>query len=85
MPGCGLLLICRRHLLSYDLIDLTSHLLSLCNLNVHCVDLNDGKVLMSQIGDGMSGIHLYFYIRHICDGSVVRCTRVQNLTPMEIP
>ena len=40
---------------------------------------------MSQIGDGMSGIHLYFYVLHNCDGSVVRCTRLQNLTPMEIP
>jgi len=30
-------------MLSYELHDFTSHLLSLCNLNVHCVVLNNGK------------------------------------------
>ena len=34
--------------------------------------------------DGMSDIHLYFYIRHNFDGRVVSCTCVQHFTPIEI-
>jgi len=31
-----------------------------------------------QIEDGMSGGHLYFDIRHNCDGSVASCTREER-------
>ena len=31
--------------------------------------------MKSQIVDGMSGGHLYFDIRHNCDGRVVSCMR----------
>jgi hypothetical protein len=40
--------------------------------------------MKAQIGDGMSGIHLYFENRHNCDGSVVKFTRVQHFTPKEV-
>ena len=40
-----ILLLCRSHVLSvyYDLNVLTLHLLSLCNVSVHCVGLDRGK------------------------------------------
>ena len=39
--------------------------------------------MKAQIGDGMSGVRLYFDIRHNCNGRVVSGTRVTRLTPME--
>jgi len=40
--------------------------------------------MMAQIGVAMSDIHLYFDIRHNCDGRIVSCTRVQHFTCREI-
>jgi len=36
--------------------------------------------MKAQIGDGMSGVHLYFDIRHNCDGRVVSGTHLTRLT-----
>ena len=35
--------------------------------------------------NGMSGVLVYFDVRHSCDGRVVSCTRVPIFTPMKIP
>jgi hypothetical protein len=44
-------------------------------LECHCLVLDKGKGFpnksSAQIGDGMSGVHLYFDIRQNCDGRVV--------------
>ena len=37
-----------------------------------------------QIGDEISGIHLYLVIRHNCYGRYISCTRVQHFTDREI-
>ena len=34
--------------------------------------------MKAQILDGMSGGHLYFDIRHNCDGRVISCTREER-------
>ena len=41
--------------------------------------------MRAQIGDGMSGVHLYFAIRHNCDGRAVTGTRVTHFIHMEFP
>jgi len=34
--------------------------------------------MKAQIVDGISGGHLYFDIRHNCDGRVISCTREER-------
>jgi hypothetical protein len=41
--------------------------------------------MKAQMGNGVSGIHLCFYLHHNCDGRFVKCTRVPHFTPLEIP
>jgi len=60
----------------------------LCNLSDTARVLIKVKVSLTshkaQIGDGISGIHLYYDIRHNRDDRICSCTRVQHFTPREI-
>ena len=74
-----------------DLNDCTSHLLRFKCLVLTSWESKTLKekfsyqVIRAQIGVGMSFIHLYFDIRHNCNGRVVNGTRVPHFTPMKIP